>query len=108
MKGLPISFDFPGNTVIRERMVSISIRDSEAERLAREMAECRGVTNTQVATEALKDKYQKEPDEKPKNLLVKEIMEIAHRCGRRRILDHPSEDEILGYNDFGTFEGFRK
>ena len=41
--------------------MAISIRNSEAENLAREMAEEQGVTITQTVTEALKEKRRKVP-----------------------------------------------
>ena len=85
--------------------MAISIRDSDAEQLARKMARERGVTITQVVTEALKEKDRREPVGKPKRTLVMELIDIAQRCSRLPTLDKRSMDEILGYDDQGLFDG---
>ncbi len=85
--------------------MAISIRNSEAVNLAREMAEEQGVTITQIVTEALKEKRRKVPVRFAQSAFVREIMEISERCSRLRVLDSRSEDEILGYDETGLFDG---
>lgn len=85
--------------------MAISIRNPEAVNLAREMAEKQGVTITQIVTEALKEKRRKVVVRSAKNAFVREIMEISERCSRLKVLDSRSEDEILGYDETGLFDG---
>ena len=84
----------------------ISIRNPEAEQLARKMAREQGVSITQVVVEALRDKDRRDPVEKPKGTLVIEMVRIAERCSRLPNLDNRTMDEILGYDDQGLFDGY--
>ena len=85
--------------------MAISIRDSEAEQLARKMAREQGVTITQIVTEALREKDGRKPAEKPKGTLLLEMINIAERCSRLPTLDNRTMDEILGYDEHGLFNG---
>jgi len=85
--------------------MAISIRNPEAVDLAREMAEEQGVTITQIVTEALKEKRRKEIVGFAQSAFVREIMEISERCSMLKVLDSRSEDEILGYDETGLFDG---
>ena len=83
--------------------MALSIRDKATESLARAMAQRRGVTITQIVSEALQEKYHNDPKSGPERTLVDEMMEVAQRCGKRAILDTRSPDAILGYDRHGTF-----
>ena len=88
--------------------MAISIRNPEAVNLARGMAKERGVTITQIVTEALEEKHKKESARSRQDenkAFVREIMEISRRCSRLRVLDSRSVDEILGYDEGGLFGG---
>lgn len=85
--------------------MAISIRDSEAEQLARKMAREQGITITQVVTEALREKDSRKPVGQSKGTLLMEILNIAERCSRLPTLDNRTMDEILGYDEHGLFDG---
>ena len=63
--------------------MALSVRDREAETIAREMARRRGVTITQIVSEALREKGRNDPQAGSGRGLVSEMMAIARRCGRR-------------------------
>ena len=59
----------------------------------------------QIVTEALKEKRRKVAVRSAQNAFVREIMEISEGCSRLKVLDSRSEDEILGYDGTGLFDG---
>ena len=85
--------------------MAISIRNPEAVNLARGMAQERGVTITQIVTEALEEKRRRESSVHKESAFIREIMDISGRCSRLKVLDSRSEDEILGYDEKGLFGG---
>ena len=85
--------------------MAISIRNTQAEKLAREMAEDRGITITETVLEALTEMKRNTRPIALKKTLYHEIMAISERCSRLPTMDSRSADEILGYNNTGTFDG---
>lgn len=61
----------------------ISIKNEETEALARELAERLRWTESKQAR-------------------LEELREIAMRCARRPVISQMSDDEILGYDEFGV------
>ena len=84
--------------------MALSVRDREAETIAREMAQRRGVTITQIVSEALREKGRSDRQAGSGRVLVSEMMAIARRCGARKVIDPRSSNEILGYDRHGGFE----
>ncbi|MCD6398081.1 MAG: type II toxin-antitoxin system VapB family antitoxin [Spirochaetaceae bacterium] len=81
--------------------MAISIRNTLAEKLAREVAEESGESMTQAIIHSLEDRLEKlQGRREPKNLL-REIQEIGSRCAALPDIDQRSPDEILGYNKNG-------
>lgn len=81
---------------------ALNIRDREADRLARKLAELAGETITQAVTIALQERLA--PEEKrreAKDILVEEIMEISRRSAALSVYDPRPADEILGYDEHG-------
>ena len=82
--------------------MALSIKDPEADRLARELAKLTGESLTAAVTNALRDRLQRlrrKPDRDPN--LVRDLMEISARCAALPILDDRTADEILGYDEHG-------
>ena len=84
--------------------MALSVRDREAETIAREMARRRGVTITQIVSEALREKGRNDPQAGSGSVLVSEMMAIARRCGVRKVIDPRPSNESLGYDRHGGFE----
>ena len=81
--------------------MALSIKDDEADRLARELAKLTGETLTQTITNSLRERLARlAPTSHPTGLL-EEVERIGLRNAKRPLLDARPAEEILGYDDFG-------
>jgi len=80
----------------------LSIKDPEADQLARTLTQRTGETITQAVITALRERLAREQrkDETIENL-VEEIMGIGKHCAALPLLDGRSADEIIGYDERG-------
>jgi antitoxin VapB len=80
----------------------LSLKDPEADELARRLARRTGETITQAVITALRERLAREQrkDEAVENL-VEEVMDIGRHCASLPLLDVRSPDEIIGYDDHG-------
>ena len=84
-------------------MMALNIRDPEAQRLARELAEATGETMTRVVIKALQERLER--------LRVRQEISRTERAARLMghgrkfadlpVLDPRSADEIIGYDEVG-------
>ena len=81
----------------------LSIKNDEAERLARELARARGSTLTEAITEALREALVRTRGRRTGPSVRGALLEISERCAALPDLDPRSADEILGYDDAGAF-----
>jgi antitoxin VapB len=81
--------------------VALSIRNSRAEQLAREVAMVSGENLTQAVIQALEERLELLRGRRTTTNTVQEIMAISQRCSSLPEQDHRSTDEILGYNQIG-------
>ena len=79
----------------------ISIKDPEADRLARELSEATGESLTRAIREALRERLDRVRAGRRGRRLVDELDDIADRCSRLPVLDDRTPDEILGYDEHG-------
>lgn len=82
--------------------MAISLKDPETDRLARQVASLTGETLTEAIRTSLRERLRHEQlkrGEGPE--LAKALEEIARRCAALPVLDHRSDDEILGYDENG-------
>ncbi len=78
----------------------LSIKDPEADRLAREVARLTGETLTGAIVQSLRERLQRVRRPRgPK--LAEELLAIGRRCAALPIKDKRSLDEILGYDENG-------
>jgi antitoxin VapB len=82
----------------------LNIKDPEAYRLARSLADQTGETLTQVVVLALRERYERERRKQRHRSLVDEMKEIAERVKSMPVRDRRSANEIIGYNDIGAFK----
>jgi antitoxin VapB len=80
--------------------MALSIKDPEADRLAREVAARTGETLTTAIVTALRERLRR-LRQRPRRRLRDELREIGERCARLPTLDDRSPDAILGYDDRG-------
>lgn len=80
----------------------LSIKDPEADRLARAVATATGETITQAVVTALRERLAREERKRADNdALLEEVLEIGRHCASLPIQDKRSADEILGYDEHG-------
>lgn len=82
----------------------ISIKNSETERLARELAKETGETITEVIRKSLQDRLRRVRIRHNTFPLEERVADILARMDALPTLSTASEDEILGYDENGVFE----
>lgn len=80
--------------------MAISIKDPEADRLARALAEATGESLTTAIRRALEERLQRET-RRARPQLAAEVRRIQERLARLPVLDPRPADEILGYDEHG-------
>lgn len=81
--------------------MALSIKDPEADRLARELAARTGETLTQAIVVALRERLARETGRRRPIPLREELAAIRRRCAALPVVDARSADEILGYDERG-------
>jgi antitoxin VapB len=80
----------------------LSIKDPDADRLARALAQRTGETLTEAVINALRERLERElRKEQAVETLVEDAMEIGRHCASLPLLDRRRADEILGYDENG-------
>ena len=78
-----------------------SIKNPEADRLARKLAAATGESLTKAVIVALKERLERLRANRRGRSLADELDEIALRCAALPELDPRAADEILGYDEQG-------
>lgn len=81
--------------------MALSIKNPEAERLARELARVTGESLTEAITRALEARLVRETGRKYDPTLQEDIRRIQEEVARLPVLDDRTADELLGYDDDG-------
>lgn len=81
--------------------MALSIKDPEADRLAREVVARTGETLTTAVVVALRDRLSRLRGRPRRTRLRDELREIAERCAALPTVDQRSDDAIIGYDDSG-------
>jgi antitoxin VapB len=81
--------------------MALSIRNKEAERLAREVARETGETITMAILRSLEERLLRLSGRRVAGDLAQEILSIGSRCAAIPDIDTRSPDEILGYDSDG-------
>jgi antitoxin VapB len=86
--------------------MALNIKSKETDRLARELVALTGESITEAVTRAIEERLNEERRRRDasREQLRRRLQEIADRTSRYPVLDLRSDDEILGYNEFGTFD----
>lgn len=80
----------------------LSIKDPEADRLARTLARHTGETLTDAVITALRERLEREQrKDQAIESVVEDVMEIGRHCASLPLLDARHPDEILGYDENG-------
>jgi antitoxin VapB len=81
--------------------MALNIKNPEAERLARELAEATGENITQAVTAALREQLIRKTGRVRDVTLREDIRGIQERVAQLPVLDDRSPDEIVGYDENG-------
>ena len=93
--------------------MALNIKDRETEEVVRRLAQRTGLSITEAVKQAAADKLRRMEAEyaeriaqlTPEQLAkLRKLEEISRRGASRPNLDPRTDDEILGYNDKGTFD----
>ena len=79
----------------------LNIKDPEVYRLARQVADLTGETLTDAVRYALRERLSRELQARPDPLWIEKLREISDRCAARPVIDTRSDDELVGYDEFG-------
>lgn len=82
--------------------MALSIKDPEADRLARAVAKATGETLTAAVIQSLRERLERVRKPRGGRPLSEEILEIGRRCAARPIRDARSDEEIVGYDEHGV------
>ena len=87
--------------------MALNIKNTETEKLARDLARLRGEGITEALTAVLRREVARER-RKPRRDDIEErlrrIDDIVRRFNEHPVLDDRSPDEIIGYNEHGHFD----
>ena len=81
--------------------MALSIKNPEAERLARELARLTGESLTEAVTRALHDRLQRETGRGKDVALKDDVRRIQKRVARLPVLDPRTAEEIIGSGEDG-------
>ena len=81
--------------------MALSLKDPEADRLAREVAERTGETLTGAIVVALRERLARLRARPRRRPLSEELRAIGERCAALPTLDNRTDDEFLGYDENG-------
>ena len=81
--------------------MALSVKDPEADRLAREVAARTGETLTTAVVVALRERLARLKGRPRRRGLRDDLAQIARRCSALPTLDERAPDEILGYDERG-------
>jgi len=80
----------------------ISIKDPEADRLARALADATGESITRAVAVAVRERLDRVRSSRRGTDLVADLTAIAERCAALPVVDDRPEAEILGYDEPGA------
>lgn len=80
--------------------MALSIKDPEADRLAREVAKATGETLTAAIIQSLRERLARLRRARGPRL-SEELLKIGRRCAALPVKDQRSADDIIGYDDHG-------
>ena len=81
--------------------MALHIKDSKADRLARELAQATGESLTEAVTKALEERLARQAKARTKAQRRARVMETLRKMDALPVLDQRSAEEILGYDEHG-------
>lgn len=82
--------------------MALSIKNSEADALARELAALTGESLTEAIVSSLRERLERRRAQQDNRPLTARLMAVGRRCAGRPVQDPRSPDDILGYDEHGV------
>ena len=82
--------------------MAFSIKNTEADRLARKLAEATGESLTEAVVVALRERLERVRARRGGRSLADELDEIARRCAALPVLDPRPPEELIEYDEHGV------
>ena len=82
----------------------LNIKDPEVYRMVREIADQTGQTLTDVVRRAVKREHDRVKRIIPDPIRIERLNQIVDRYAKLPVIDNRTDDEILGYNEYGAFD----
>ena len=83
--------------------MALSVKNDTAEKLARQVAAETGESLTEAIIHSLEERLERLKGRRSAPDLVETVLAISRRCSALPDLDTRSADEILGYDNSGSF-----
>ena len=84
-----------------KKLTPLNIKDPEVYGMARKLADITKQSMTEVVRQALRDRLAREERKKLSPHVMEKLREISDHCASLPVLDNRTEDEILGYDEYG-------
>jgi len=81
--------------------MQLNLKNAEARRLARELADLTGESMSAAVVSALRERLEREQRLRGRRGISQKLMAIGKRAASRGIRDPRTADEILGYDEHG-------
>lgn len=81
--------------------MALSIKNDDADRLARELTELTGESLTEAVIISLRERLERKRAQKDNRPMAERLMEIGRHYSSLPVLDDRTPDEIIGYDDNG-------
>ena len=81
--------------------MALSIKNNEADRLARELTELTGETLTEAVVVSLRERLERKRARRDNRPMAERLMEIGRQCASLPVLDDRTPDEIIAYDEHG-------
>ena len=83
------------------KLMALSIKNDETERLARQVASETGESLTEAIQNALQERWERLKSRRSGHVLAGQVEDLLRRVDALPTLDSRPEDEILGYDEHG-------
>jgi antitoxin VapB len=81
--------------------MALSIKNEEADRLARELARLTGESLTEAVLKALRERLKRESGRRPSRGLRDDVARMQARIARLPRRDTRNDEELIGYDEHG-------
>jgi len=81
--------------------MQLNLKNPEAHRLARELADLTGESMSAAVTRALRERLLREQRQRGRAGISQKLLAIGHQAATKDTLDPRCADEILGYDEAG-------